>query len=63
VSGESRFVREIRDYLADCEAAPGLSPKYHPTAEGAVKVIFHRGKDEESQIRAVFTQERRKRRT
>ena len=62
MSDENRFAGEVCRYVADCEAAPGLSPKYHPTAEGALKVIFHRGKDEEHQIRAAFASERKNRR-
>ena len=62
MSGDNRFTGEVRDYLDDCATAPGLSPKYHPTAEGALKVIWHRGKAEESQIRAVFAAERKPRR-
>lgn len=58
----SKFGAEVRRYLDDCDAASGLSPKFHPTAEGALKVIWHRGKDEESQIRAAFRQERKSRR-
>jgi hypothetical protein len=62
MSKDAPFAEEVRGYLADCAAAPGLSPKYHPTAEGALKVIFHRGKAEESQIRDAYTDERKKRR-
>jgi hypothetical protein len=62
MSTEPPFTGEVRGYLADCAAAPGLSPKYHPTAEGVLKVIWHRGKAEESQIRAVFAKERKPRR-
>jgi hypothetical protein len=62
MSNEPPFTEEVRGYLADCAAAPGLSPKYHPTADGALKVIFHRGKAEESQIRAAFTTERKQHR-
>jgi hypothetical protein len=62
VSDDAPFTEEVRGYLADCAAAPGLSPKYHPTPEGAVKLIWHRGKAEESQIRAAFASERKPRR-
>lgn len=57
---ETGFAKDVRRYLDDCAASPGLSPKYHPTAEGALKVIFHRGKDEETQIREAFSRERRR---
>jgi hypothetical protein len=37
------WLSEVRGYLADCRASVApLNPKYHPTAEGAVKVIGHR---------------------
>jgi hypothetical protein len=33
---------EVRAYLADCAASPvPLNPRYHPTADGAVKSISH----------------------
>jgi hypothetical protein len=59
---DNKFSAEVRQYLADCDANPELSRKYHPTAEGALKVVFHRGKAEESQVRAAFNQERKARR-
>jgi hypothetical protein len=45
---------EVRAYLAECAAYPGLDRGYHPTADGAVKVIWHRGPDEADQIRNTF---------
>jgi hypothetical protein len=50
-----RFTVAVREYLAVCaEYGQVLDPKYHPTADGAVKIIFHRGADEADMIRAVF---------
>jgi hypothetical protein len=46
---------EVRDYLTECAAHPGLDHQYHPTADGAVKVIWHRGPDEADQIRDTFS--------
>jgi hypothetical protein len=31
-----------------------LSPAYHPTEDGALKLIHHRGPDQAAQIRAAF---------
>ena len=46
-----RYERAVRDYLAYCKlaaaeleaAGSSLDPKSHPTADGAVKMIPHRG--------------------
>jgi hypothetical protein len=54
MSAEPPFAAEVRAYLADCAAHPGLDPRYHPTADGAVKVTWHRGQDEADQIRHTF---------
>lgn len=48
------FGAQVRAYLADCAALPGLDRRYHPTADGAVKVIWHHGPDEADQIRDSF---------
>jgi hypothetical protein len=49
------FADQVAEYLAYCaEHARLLSPDYHPTADGAVKVIWHRGADQAAQIRAAF---------
>ena len=54
-----RFTTAVLDYLDDCDdCAPVLSRKYHPTEQGAVKAIFHRGPDEAAEIRATFRAER-----
>jgi hypothetical protein len=44
---------EVRAYLADCA---GLNPdqRWHPTADGAVKLTWHRGPDAAGQIRETF---------
>jgi hypothetical protein len=44
----------VAEYLADCAAAPWLERKYHPTAAGAVKLIYHRGPGEAAAIKAAF---------
>jgi hypothetical protein len=54
---------QVRDYLAYCTrarreieaAGSSLDPKYHPTADGAVKMIAH-GSDpaKAAEIRAAF---------
>ena len=48
------FGAQVRAYLADCGAVPWLDRGHHPTEEGAVKLIWHRGPDEADQIRAAF---------
>lgn len=48
------LLAQVRAYFRDCEAAPGLSPAYHPTEAGALKVIYHRDKAEAGQIRWAF---------
>jgi hypothetical protein len=48
------FGAQVRAYLADCAARPGLDRQYHPTAGGAVKLIWHHGPDEADQIRNTF---------
>lgn len=54
---------QVRDYLAYCRKAAAelrargsvLSPAYHPTADGAVKMIAHRGDPAEAKkIREAF---------
>lgn len=53
----------VREYLAYCKRAAAelqlkgssLDPKYHPTADGAVKMIPHNGdKTEARKIREAF---------
>lgn len=61
-SGKLPFTAEIAAYLADCAASPvRLDPAYHPTEDGAVKLVFHRRRHDpaadqraEDQIRATF---------
>jgi len=52
---EPPFAAVVRAYLADCAGAE-LDRRYHPTAEGAVKMIAHHGRSEADMIRAAFTQ-------
>jgi hypothetical protein len=55
-----RWTAAVRDYLATCETNAGLlSKKYHPTEDGAVKLIFHHGSDEADEIRKTFRSEHR----
>jgi hypothetical protein len=49
------FATAVRDYLADC-ARYKLNPRYHPTADGAVKMIRHHGRAEAAMIRAAYAQ-------
>ena len=51
------YAAEVRAYIADCQRHRAqLDPAYHPTADGAVKMIPHGGNPEEAeQIRQTFT--------
>jgi hypothetical protein len=58
-----RYESAVRDYFADCEVAAAeleaagscLDRKWHPTADGAVKMIPHRGDSAEAaKIRQAF---------
>jgi hypothetical protein len=47
--------RQVDIYRQDCYTARALlNPAYHPTAAGALKVIWHRGPEQADQIRAAF---------
>lgn len=46
-------VEQVLTYIRDCKAA-GISDKYHPTAGGALKVVFHRGGQQRAQIVRAF---------
>ena len=49
------FAAEVARYLADCAGyARLLSPARHPTEEGALKLIWHRGPDQAAQIGAAY---------
>jgi hypothetical protein len=59
----SDYETQVRDYLAYCEraaaqiaaAGSSLDPKYHPTADGAVKMIAHQGDPAEARkIREAY---------
>jgi hypothetical protein len=52
--GQPSMDERVAEYLADCAAAPWLERKYHPTAAGALKLIYHRGPDEAAAIKAAF---------
>jgi len=61
--GVSDYDGPVRRYLADCRKAAAeleaagsfLDPKYHPTADGACKLIAHRGVPAEAaKIREAF---------
>ena len=49
-----RYQDEVTAYLELCERYPQLNRKYHPTEDGAVKMIYHRTKDQARQIRSAF---------
>jgi hypothetical protein len=51
------YEADVRAYIADCQRHRSqLDPKYHPTADGAVKMIPHNGNAEAAeQIRQTFT--------
>ena len=50
------YAAKVRAYIADClRHSAQLDPAYHPTADGAVKLIPHgRDADEAERIRATF---------
>ena len=42
-----QYEASVRGYIADCQRHRGLlNPAYHPTADGAVKMIPHQGNAE-----------------
>lgn len=49
-----RFAEEVREYISYCARYPQVDRRYHPTADGAVKMIWHRGKDEARAIKTAF---------
>lgn len=68
----SDYEQQVRAYLADCARVAAelqakgsaLDPKYHPTADGAVKMIPHGGDPAKAkQIRAAFADALAERRT
>ena len=61
--GWQEYLPKVREYLAYCEQTAAwieargstLDPKYHPTADGAVKMIAHDGNPAKAQlIRRAF---------
>lgn len=48
------FEDEVSRYLRDCAGHPELDRRYHPTADGAVKVVWHHSADEAAEIRSAF---------
>jgi hypothetical protein len=61
--GWQEYLPKVREYLAYCEQSgvqleargATLDPKYHPTADGAVKMIAHGGNPAEAKkIRKAF---------
>ncbi len=47
------YAAEVRDYLEWCRDVP--SSKYHPSPEGALKMIYHRGdRARAAQIRDAY---------
>lgn len=48
------FRQQVEEYLADCAEVPGLDRRHHPTATGALKMIWHRTEQEAEQIRRAF---------
>jgi hypothetical protein len=55
MTADPPFAAEVARYLADCaEHAQLLSPAHHPTEDGALKLIPHRGQDQADQVRAAF---------
>ena len=54
--GGEPYEAEVRGYVADCLRLRGqIDPAYHPTANGAVKLIPHGGDVEEAErIRQTF---------
>ena len=59
--GEAAYEPEVREYIAYCRAywrqsRGWLRPAYHPTAEGACRLIWHNGDPREAaKIRDAFT--------
>lgn len=50
-----RLTREVSRYIIDCKRHRRiLDPQYHPTADGAVKLIYHRGTGDRKYIKDEF---------
>lgn len=47
---EDYITGQVKAYLRDCRRSPHLDPKYHPTASGAVKVVY----GPEQAVRAAY---------
>ena len=61
MTGDNPFTAEVAGYLACCALFPVVDSRYHPTADGAVKTIWHRRYHDkeadqlaENHIRAAF---------
>lgn len=50
----ARLTQGVQDYLADCRRFR-LANEYHPTPDGAVKIVYHRTKAGEQFIRDELT--------
>jgi hypothetical protein len=49
-----KFAAEVQEYLSVCARNPQIDRRYHPTEDGAVKMIWHHGKAEADAIKAAF---------
>jgi hypothetical protein len=45
---------QVRRYLHDCERFAGMLGPAHPTAEGVLKIVFHRGDAQKRAVLAAF---------
>jgi hypothetical protein len=54
VTDQLPFSAEARSYLVTCAAYPYVDRRYHPTEDGAVKIIWHRDASQAAQIRNTF---------
>jgi hypothetical protein len=57
VTGRDEITGYVRQYLADCRTHRKLlDPRHHPTEDGALKTVFHRGHAQEEAVRAAYRQ-------
>lgn len=55
VTDPDALAAHVRRYLADCGKFH-LDPKYHPTEDGVLKIVFHHGYAQKQAVLTAFRQ-------